>query len=121
MKYQAIPVLRIFDLDKAKAFYVDYLGMEVLWEHRFSPELPIYLAVQKGELVFHLSEHSGDCSPGAKVFVNVSDVTGLFKQLEARSYDFCNPELGIAPWGDQSFTVVDPFSNQIVFNQSANP
>lgn len=120
MNFQAIPVLRIFDLEKAKAFYLDYLGMQVLWEHRFAPELPIYLAVQKNDLVLHLSEHSGDCSPGAKVFVNVSDVNALFEELEARTYPSCSPKLEIAAWGDLSFTVVDPFSNRLIFNQAAS-
>ena len=120
MNFQTIPVLRIFDLAKAKAFYLDYLGMELLWEHRFSPELPVYLAVKRGALVFHLSEHSGDCSPGAKVFVNIDDVSGLFDELAAKNYPFCNPQLETAAWGDQCFTVVDPFSNRIVFNQAAS-
>ena len=30
-----IPVLRIFSVEKARAFYVDYLGFAVDWEHRF--------------------------------------------------------------------------------------
>jgi catechol 2,3-dioxygenase-like lactoylglutathione lyase family enzyme len=33
-----IPILRIFDEAKARAFYVDWLGFKVDWEHRFEPE-----------------------------------------------------------------------------------
>ena len=29
------PILRIFDIAKAHEFYVDFLGFEVQWEHRF--------------------------------------------------------------------------------------
>ena len=29
--FRAVPVLRIFDLDKAKEFYVGYLGFKVDW------------------------------------------------------------------------------------------
>ena len=36
-----IPVLRIFDLALAKAFYVDWLGFRVDWEHRFEPGMPV--------------------------------------------------------------------------------
>jgi len=39
------PVLRIFDEEKAKAFYVGYLGCAVDWEHRFEPDLPDLLAI----------------------------------------------------------------------------
>ena len=31
----AIPILRIFSVDKAKEFYVGFLGFSVDWEHRF--------------------------------------------------------------------------------------
>ena len=36
------PILRIFDLAKAKEFYVDFLGFKVDWQHRFEPDLPLY-------------------------------------------------------------------------------
>ena len=32
---QTIPVLRIFSVDKAKEFYIDFLGFQIDWEHRF--------------------------------------------------------------------------------------
>jgi catechol 2,3-dioxygenase-like lactoylglutathione lyase family enzyme len=33
--FQAIPIFRIFDVAKAKEFYVGFLGFQVDWEHRF--------------------------------------------------------------------------------------
>nr|WP_206023799.1 glyoxalase superfamily protein [Saccharibacillus alkalitolerans] len=42
-----IPVLRIFDERQAKDFYVEYLGFEVDWEHRFEEGLPLYLQVSR--------------------------------------------------------------------------
>ena len=39
----AIPVLRIFSVDKAREFYMDFLGFSLDWEHRFSPDLPLYM------------------------------------------------------------------------------
>ena len=35
------PVLRIFDVAKARAFYLDYLGFSVDFEHRFEDALPL--------------------------------------------------------------------------------
>lgn len=43
MKAEAvIPVLRMFDYQKAKEFYVDWLGFEILWEHTFRKFSCIY-------------------------------------------------------------------------------
>jgi hypothetical protein len=35
-----IPVPRIFDEDKAREFYVDFLGFAIDWEHRFEAGTP---------------------------------------------------------------------------------
>ena len=32
---RAVPIFRIFSLDKAREFYLDFLGFKVDWEHRF--------------------------------------------------------------------------------------
>ncbi len=37
---KVVPILRIFDVDKARQFYVDYLGFNVDGEHRFSDDAP---------------------------------------------------------------------------------
>ena len=50
-----IPVLRMFDIRKAKEFYVDFLGFKVDWEHRFEPELPLYMQVSRGDCLLHSS------------------------------------------------------------------
>lgn len=39
----AIPVLRIYDIAKAKEFYVDFLGFAIDWEHRFDDNAPLYM------------------------------------------------------------------------------
>ena len=115
--FQTIPVVRIFDEQKAREFYLGFLGMQVDWEHRYEAGFPLYLQVSKGTLVLHLSEHSGDCSPGSKLFVNVSDASALLAELQGRDYAYCRPGMELAPWGDKGFSVTDPFSNRIWFNQ----
>lgn len=117
MDFQTIPILRIFDEQKAKEFYIGFLGMKIDWEHRFEEGFPIYMQVSMGNLVFHLSEHSGDCTPGSKVFVNVSDLDGLFQKITSRPYTYSKPSIEQAPWGDRCFTVTDPFSNRVLFNE----
>ena len=61
---RVVPVFRIFSLDKAREFYLDFLGFKVDWEHRFAPDLPVYMQVSRAGLAFHLSEHHGDGTPG---------------------------------------------------------
>lgn len=120
MNFQAIPIIRIFDEVKAKEFYLDFLGMKLDWEHRFEEGYPIYMQVSKDNLVFHLSEHSGDCTPGSKVFVNVSALDQLFEELNGKPYKYSKPKIEVAPWGDRTFTVIDPFSNKVLFNEPSS-
>ena len=60
---QVIPTFRIFDVGKAKDFYVDYLGFTIDWEHRFEDTAPLYMQVSLGSFQLHLSEHYGDGCP----------------------------------------------------------
>ena len=120
MEFQAIPIIRIFDENKAKEFYLEFLGMKLDWEHRFEEGAPIYMQVSRENLVFHLSEHSGDCSPGSKVFVYTNDLNNLYKEVISKGYKYNRPELTTAPWGDKVFEVTDPFSNKILFNEQSN-
>ena len=120
MKFQAIPIIRIFDEEKAKEFYLDFLGMNLDWEHRFEADSPIYMQVSRGDLVFHLSEHSGDCTPGSKVFVNTNELDKLYQEITSKGYKYNRPEITTAPWGDRIMEVVDPFSNKVLFNDQPN-
>ena len=120
MNFQTIPIIRIFDEEKANDFYLRFLGMKLDWDHRFEDGFPIYMQVSKGNLIFHLSEHSGDCTPGCKIFVNVSELDQLFKEVSSTSYKYSKPEIETAPWGSRTFTVTDPFSNKILFNEQSN-
>lgn len=38
---ETVPILRIFDVAKAKEFYVGCLGFVVDWEHRFDEDAPV--------------------------------------------------------------------------------
>lgn len=117
MHFKAIPIMRIFDETRAREFYLDFLGMTLDWVHRFEPNLPVYMQVSRGDLVFHLSEHSADCSPGAKVFVSTTGIDDLYAEISTKNYRYNRPQISRAPWGDRVLEVTDPFSNRIVFNE----
>ena len=109
---QTIPVFRIFDVAKAKEFYVDWLGFSVDWEHQFGAGMPIYMQVSRDNLVLHLTEHHGDCCPGAKAFVHTDKVEELHREISARGYKYNRPGLETAPWNAVCFEVIDPFGIQ---------
>jgi hypothetical protein len=47
---QTIPILRIFDEAKAREFYIEFLGFHVDWEHRFEPDMPLYMQISRAGL-----------------------------------------------------------------------
>ncbi|MGB0921444.1 MAG: glyoxalase superfamily protein [Alphaproteobacteria bacterium] len=109
------PILRSFSENEAKAFYVDWLGFTVLFEHRFEDGLPLYMGLGKDACALHLSEHHGDASPGAHIRIAVSDVQALCDDLNTRPYPKLNPGVQEVPWGGIEMTLTDPFSNKITF------
>jgi hypothetical protein len=118
---QTIPLLRIFSVAKAREFYLDYLGFKVEWEHRFEPELPLYMQVARDGLILHLTEHYGDCTPGSKVFVQMTGVADLHAELAAKNYNYLRPGLERAPWGATTLELTDPFMNRLLFSESDPP
>jgi uncharacterized glyoxalase superfamily protein PhnB len=109
------PILRIFDEAKAKEFYVAFLGFHVDWEHRFEPGLPLYMQVSKDACVLHLSEHHGDCCPGAAMRIEVSDLDAFQAELRSKDYKHARPGIEAMPWGTRDMSVTDPFGNRLTF------
>lgn len=118
---QTVPILRIFDVARARAFYVEFLGFSVDWEHRFGPELPLYMQVSRGGLVLHLSEHYGDACPGSTVFVRLTGLEAFHRELTEKRDGHCRPGVEDAPWGARVMEVTDPFGNRIRFNEDHAP
>jgi uncharacterized glyoxalase superfamily protein PhnB len=113
------PVLRIFDEVRAKEFYVGFLGFEVDWEHRFGENLPLYMQVSKDGCVIHLSEHHGDCSPGAQVRIETNELEEFQKHLLAKQYKYARPGIQEMPWG-KDMSIADPFGNRLTFSSASS-
>lgn len=109
------PILRIFDEALAKAFYVDFLGFRIDFEHRFSPDLPLYLQVSKDQCVLHLSEHHGDSCPGAAMRIETEGLDEFQAALLAKHYKHALPHIQEMPWGTRDMSITDPFGNRLVF------
>jgi len=114
-----IPILRSFDETKAREFYIDFLGFKVDWEHRFEENTPLYMQVSKDNCVIHLSEHFGDCSPGASMRIEVDDLDGYHRALNDKKFRHARPGITDEPWG-RDMAISDPFGNRLVFSQLDN-
>jgi len=110
---RVIPILRIFSIEKAREFYLDYLGCHLDWEHRFEPAAPLYMQVSRDGLVLHLSEHYGDGSPGANFQVDFEGVQDLHAELSAKNYSYWRPGISETFWGTPRLNLLDPFGNQL--------
>jgi catechol 2,3-dioxygenase-like lactoylglutathione lyase family enzyme len=115
--HRAIPVFRIYSLEKAREFYIDFLGFKVDWEHRFEPDAPVYMQVSRQGLLIHLSEHHGDGTPGSVTYVTMKGIENLHRELNDKKYRHNRPGLQRQDWGMTEVAVVDPFNNRIVFGE----
>jgi catechol 2,3-dioxygenase-like lactoylglutathione lyase family enzyme len=103
MTEELVPIFRVEDGRAAAAWY-ERLGFEVVGEHRFTPDLPLYLFLRRGEVHLHLSEHTGDAPTGSVAYFYVDDV------------DRVAEEFGVPvrrqPWG-REVELTDPDGNRI--------
>jgi hypothetical protein len=114
-----IPIIRIFDYDKAIEFYIGWLGFTIDWEHK--PEnAPIFMQVSMRDIVLRLSEHHGDGSPGIQI--TIEKFTGLreyHQLLINKNYKYNKPGVEVPEWNPKEInvTVIDPFGNQLHFTE----
>src|SRR3954452_16863018 len=112
---QPIPVLRILDEEKAREFYVDFLGFSIDWSHRFDDTAPLYLQVSRDGCVIHLSEHYGDCNSGGAIRIESDNIDGLNEELLQKQYKYARPGLSDTPWRTREMKITDPFGNHLIF------
>ena len=112
------PVLRIFDNQLAKKFYIDWLAFRLNWEYRPEDEGPSIMEVSRGNAVLQLSEHYGDGSPATKLFIEVDDVDALSRELHERPNAYMKPGVEATDWEARILAVLDPFGNRLVFSQA---
>lgn len=111
-----IPVLRSFDETRTKAFYCDFLGFEMVFEHRFDPGSPLYMGIRLSDCVLHLSEHYGDGCPGSSLRIPCNDVVAYAATLSVKSATHTHPAMPVArPWGVLEITIHDPSGNGLIF------
>jgi catechol 2,3-dioxygenase-like lactoylglutathione lyase family enzyme len=117
MLQKNIPILRIFDIAKAKEFYIDWLGFKIDFEHQFEPDMPFYIGISRDDIQIHLSEHYGDGTPGTHVFIVCNEIEKFYSELQNRPYKYYRPGLEKTFYGTKEISVQDPFGNKLSFNE----
>jgi len=109
---RVMPTLRITDYERSKAFYVEGLGFQIDWEHRFEPHFPVFMQVSRDEMAFFLTEHTGDCSFGGLLHLYVPDVDAWHAEFVGRGIAIHEPPNQSLP-GLRDMTIIDPDGNKL--------
>lgn len=114
---KGIPTFRILDYEKAMKFYVEGLGFNIDWEHRFGPKEPVYMQISRNGLSLHLSENKR-YEIGVIVFVDCKGLEELYLEFRKR-----NPQIELlrpkkTNWQTIQMEIEDPFGNLMRFNET---
>ena len=116
-KFKGIPTFRITDYEKAIEFYIDLLGFNIDWEHRFDETEPIYMQISKNGLVLHLSENVR-FKTGIIVFVETRGIEKFHKNILNTKNKNLIPEILTTNWNTKQLEIEDPFGNLLRFNEN---
>jgi len=119
MVRSATPIFFVSDVRRAAAFYRDVLGFQIDFLHA---DPPFYGSVSRGEACLHLrlvheTWFAGRAASEESLIlatIEVSDVTALYAELQARGVAFVQP-LTHQYWGGTDFQVKDPDGNAFSF------
>ncbi|WP_127530113.1 glyoxalase superfamily protein [Paenibacillus kobensis] len=106
------PILRMYDEEATKQFYTEFLEFRMDWEHRYEPDLPLYMQVSSGGCILHLSGHFGDGTPGTAVRIGVRNTEAFHDMLAAKRYKHARPGYNRE---ERSVTLHDPSGNLLRF------
>ena len=103
MPEELVPIFHVRDGYETAKWYAR-LGFEIEGEHRFAPDLPLYLFLRRGNVHLHLSEHQGDARPNTLVYFYVNDVDPVAAEFNAK--------ITQQPWG-REVSLTDPDGNRL--------
>lgn len=95
--------MRVTDALETAEWY-GRLGFEVVGQHRFGPEFPLYVFLERGVVHVHLSEHEGDATPNTLAYLWVDDVDAVADEFGV--------EVSEQPWA-REIELVDPDGNRL--------
>ena len=111
---RVMPTLRMTSYARSNAFYVEGLGFQIDWEHRFEPNLPVFMQVSRDGMAFFLTEHKGDCPVGGLLHLYVADVDAWYVDFQGKGVSVVEPPNNDLR-GVRMMTVLDPDGNKLRF------
>ncbi|MEL6559247.1 MAG: glyoxalase superfamily protein [Bacteroidota bacterium] len=114
---KGIPTFRILDYQKALGFYIEGLGFNLDWEHRFGPTEPVYMQISRNGLSLYLSENKR-FQTGVIAFVECKALNQFYTDLVNRKslINLLKPEK--TNWQTIQMEIEDPFGNLLRFNET---
>ncbi len=111
-----VPTLQSNDAIKSYEFYHSVLGFEKNWEHRFEPELPLFISMSNGVNTVFITEHKNESAFGMELYFYVKKVDSLVVHAKSQGVAF-DVELHETPYGTKEFTIKDPDGNKLRIGQ----
>jgi len=103
MDEKIIPIFRVKDGEQTALWY-QRLGFTIIGRHRFTPELPLYLFLERNGQELHLSEHTGDAKGPSLIYFWVEELESIAKEFDAKIHQ--------QPWA-QEIKLTDPDGNRL--------
>ncbi len=114
---KGIPTFRILDYEKAIDFYIQGLGFNLDWEHRFAPNEPVYMQISRNGLTLHLTENKR-FEAGVIVFVDCKELNQFYMELNNRKNKIGHSKPEKTNWQTIQMEIEDPFGNLLRFNKT---
>lgn len=104
-----MPNLQVADVEVAKSFYTDYLGLST--EEFNMGWVARYTSPDSGAIV-QLVTGDASAPEDSVLSIHTSDVEGAYEEAQGRGYEIVHP-LTTEPWGVRRFFVRAPDGNII--------
>lgn len=109
------PKLPMRDKNATREYYINKLGFKEIGDY------PGYLMVKKDEIEIHFFEFK-ELDPKenyGQVYIRTDSIDVFYQTLlENKTRIHPNGPLGIKPWGQKEFALLDPDNNLLTFGQS---
>jgi catechol 2,3-dioxygenase-like lactoylglutathione lyase family enzyme len=122
-----IPVLRIFSVQTAKEFYLDFLGFTLdFGGPTMGEDPPFYGQVSRPGATLQLTEQRYEAGPGATVDIWITGLDDLRYELFEKADGVLGPAMGVPPveevwWGARVLVISDPFGNHLRLSEPKDP
>lgn len=103
MTEKLIPIFKVSDAAKTAQWY-KRLGFQIVGEHRFAPNMPLYMFLERNGEELHLSEHKGDAKGSTLVYYWLDDISSIAEEFGI--------EIAQQPWAKE-IKLEDPDGNRL--------